>query len=326
MGKETRCHSCHKNWLGSLKAMGTDIAVEAIKETEQKGEIASITMDRLQTKIKNDKVKNNHTKKGFTNKLYKLKEDYKQLLTKVINYLQKCFSYAISQNRDSVSSMQKNLKSIIPHAFGDHTHCYGSWCQYLVDPANYKHSSLPYGKELCSDDLRASSDKIMKTYIDSSNDLARMGSTQGNENMNMVIASKAPKAKHYSGSDSFNVHIAAAVAQKDIGHTYVCQVGSDAEITQLSAVTGERQFEGYILPKQQSSCFQDNSSDDVKNPILVGHNRFMEVVSGFVNTLPLFKSVYPGEDSYAQQSLVGEFVGQVYSLHNASVDVLALQN
>nr|XP_006814344.1 PREDICTED: protein PML-like [Saccoglossus kowalevskii] len=247
----------------------------------------------------------------------------------------------------------------------------------------------------------------MKSYIGSANDLARMGSTQGIENMNMVIASKAPKAKYYS------VRVAAAVAQKNIGHTYVNQKhnlspssachlsdsrldekaktreaklqrlkpkeqrSSDAEITQLSAVTGEKQFEGYILPKQHISpvvsrithlmvkngelCYQGQPVKtmdlktclekflyfllDVKNPILVGHSnhsfdcrylitaikessfidRFMAVISGFVNTLPLFKSVFPDKGSYAQQSLVDEFVGQVYSAQNASADVLALQ-
>ncbi|XP_070570122.1 uncharacterized protein [Ptychodera flava] len=40
----------------------------------------------------------------------------------------------------------------------------------------------------------------------------------------MVIASKAPKAKHYSSSNSFNMRVAAAVAQKNIGHTYISKV------------------------------------------------------------------------------------------------------
>ncbi|XP_070547580.1 uncharacterized protein [Ptychodera flava] len=216
--------------------MEASIAVETVKEVEEMVKIDSVTMDddsttiaKLHTEVREDIVKhkdNNHVKKGFADKLYKLKAEksYGQLSTKVICYLQKCFSYALSQNSSSASDLEKNLKAIVPHAFGDHVYCDSRWCQFMKDPAQYKHRSLPYGKDLCGEDLRKDLDRVLNVYIVNSSDLVRIGSSKGNESLNMVIASKAPKAKHYSGSNSFNFRVAAAVAQKNLGHTYVSQV------------------------------------------------------------------------------------------------------
>ena len=38
------------------------------------------------------------------------------------------------------------------------------------------------------------------------------------------MASKCPKSKHYSGSESMIYRVSAAVCQKNIGHTYVDHV------------------------------------------------------------------------------------------------------
>ncbi|XP_077988114.1 uncharacterized protein LOC144442609 [Glandiceps talaboti] len=235
-GAKVRQHNCHRNWSGSAKAMEASIAVETVKEVEEVVKIDSVTMDddsttiaKLHAEVRPDIVKNkdnNHTKKGFANKLYKLKEQkgYCQLSTKVINYLQKCFNYAVTQNHGNPEGLKKNLQAIMPHSFGDHMKCDRKWCRYPTDPNSYKHKSLPYGKDLSGSDLREDLEKVMNTYLATAKELARIGSSQGNESMNMVIASKAPKAKHYSGSTSFNYRVAAAVAQKNLGHTYVSQV------------------------------------------------------------------------------------------------------
>ena len=189
----------------------------------------STTIAKIHTEISGDIVKKkdkNHTKKGFADKLYKLRDakGHKQLSTKVINYLQKCLSYVLAQHCGNIDGIRKNLTAIVPHAFGSHEHCDMSWCQYLTDPVNYKHKSLPYGKDLVGDDLREDLNNVMDVYINNAEGLSKIGSTQANENMNMIIASKAPKARHYSASDSFNFRVAAAVAQKNLGHTYICQV------------------------------------------------------------------------------------------------------
>lgn len=82
-----------------------------------------------------------------------------------------------------------------------------------------------------------------------------------------------------------------------------------------------------------------------KHLVLVGHNvksfdckylvrdissfnlsdRCSNIVSGIVDTLPLFKEVFPGQSSYAQESLVNNILGLRYDAHNAIHDVSSLQ-
>ncbi|XP_062593564.1 uncharacterized protein LOC134255056 [Saccostrea cucullata] len=64
---------------------------------------------------------------------------------------------------------------------------------------------------------------IMEKYVLNSEKLARLGSTQGNESFNRQVASKAPKANHYSSS-SLKYRVATSVLQKNDGHSYVTNV------------------------------------------------------------------------------------------------------
>ena len=54
-----------------------------------------------------------------------------------------------------------------------------------------------------------------------------------------------------------------------------------------------------------------------KTLVLVG-------VTGFVDTLPLFKLAYPGRTSYRQESLVQDLIMTQYNAQNASADLAAL--
>ena len=93
-----------------------------------------------------------HAKRSPSTRLYNLAQRGKfanssVLSQRVVSYLVKCFSYCITQNKGNPSALQKELKSIVPHVFGDHECCNDSWCIAKQDPLNYKHSDLPYGKE-----------------------------------------------------------------------------------------------------------------------------------------------------------------------------------
>ena len=46
------------------------------------------------------------------------------------------------------------LLLLLLHAFGDHTECKTSWCGYKRDLNNYKHKSLPHGKDLFGESLK----------------------------------------------------------------------------------------------------------------------------------------------------------------------------
>lgn len=84
----------------------------------------------------------NHTKKLLGNRLYGLQKKHKVLTVKVIQWLQKCFSYAVAQNKYNISGLSSALSQIIPHAFGEHENCNDSWCGYQADPEGYQHTSL----------------------------------------------------------------------------------------------------------------------------------------------------------------------------------------
>ena len=76
----------------------------------------------------------------------------------------KCFSYCINQNVGDSNSLKKGLKNIVPHAFGDHSCCDNTWCGYKQNPAAYKHTELPYGKDLFGDSLKKALTDILDEY------------------------------------------------------------------------------------------------------------------------------------------------------------------
>ena len=94
-----------------------------------------------------------HAKRAFGGSLYGLQKKHKKLTTKVIDYLQKCLSYAVKQNKDDAEGIRTKLRAIVPHAFGDHSSCGISWCKYRKDPVGYKHMTLPHGRDLEGEEI-----------------------------------------------------------------------------------------------------------------------------------------------------------------------------
>ena len=79
----------------------------------------------------------------------------------------------------------------------------------------------------------------------------------------------------------------------------------------LAAHNG-RVFDSRILVK---ALFKENLSD-----------AFQSVVMGFLDTLPLFKKLLPGRQSYKQESLVKDCLNKSYDVHNSLEDVKSLRN
>ena len=147
------------------------------------------------------------------------------LSQRVVSYLVKCLSYCITQNKGNPSALQKELKSIVPHAFGDHECCNESWCRAKQDPLNYKHSDLPYGKDLFRDQLQKSVQAIFDEYC---TDLVvkkfpPAANSQRNEALNSIIGSKNPKIRFYGGSSSNDFRVACGISQAKLGHHYISQ-------------------------------------------------------------------------------------------------------
>ena len=82
----------------------------------------------------------------------------------------------------------------------------------------------------------------------------------------------------------------------------------------------------------------------IKNPVLVGHNiksfdlmfmhhhlsrfdeweNFLSIVTGFVDTMFVFKKEFPKQDSYTQANLMNNLLHESYAAHNSLDDVIAL--
>ncbi|XP_062576921.1 uncharacterized protein LOC134267321 isoform X2 [Saccostrea cucullata] len=496
MGKTPPEHKCCKNWEGSSKAMESNVAVELVNKIEKENVEVSVlvmdddctTMARINEEIPHPVIKwsdISHTKKHLGNSLYQLQKKHKNFNNNCVKYFQKCFSYAIVQNKNDTEALKKNLKQIVPHAFGEHDQCDSKWCTYKTNPEEFRHKSLPSGKDLQGDELKNDLNIIFETFINNAHKISPAASTRDVESFNNSIAAKAPKRLHYSSSSSLQNRVSCAVAEKNMGSTYVNKVNelvgvspgrvfqklaekkdktrkrrlayentrefkkrklerklknstmnsasqiregvtyqssvdltqSDGEfvkeipapsivptvtpcilpkkytfvycdiettslnktcdIIQIAAVSENGKFSKYILPSQRISTAASQVTgltvhgnvlhlngtpvtsvslqlalasflawlDDQKPCIFVGHNflrfdlprvlrnfeicHFLHalepVVLGVVDTLLLFREVYPGLEKYSQEFLVTYFLNENYAAHNAEDDVLVLQ-
>lgn len=472
--------------------MEPDVGSQVVQEVEAKGiDVAVLIMDddtttmaRIRKDIEHHITKwsdRNHTSKHLGNSLYNLQKKHRVLNTSVIKYLQKCFNYALAQNKGNTENCRTALQQIVPHAFGEHAGC-GAWCGAIQDPDVYRHSNLQ--KDLTGDSLRQDLNAVFQVFINNAEKIAPGGSTKDVESFNNMVASKAPKRCHFSASGNLSSRVNCAVAQKNLGNTYVNRVNiaaglspgkvfedfavkkdkerkrqreytntktykkkkiirklqkhkstcakelregttyksavatvpvpnadvteipsttlsptvepvgeyvyqkvfcdiettslqKDADIVQISAVCGTDIFDQYVTPtrsvapaatavtglsSQGGVLFHNGTPvsslplqgamqnflgwlDDRAPVILIGHNfktfdfprilravdlvklktPFQERVVGGVDTLPIFRAIYPEQKSFKQEELVSAILHENYEAHNAIADVKSLQ-
>lgn len=96
--------------------------------------------------------------------------------------------------------------------------------RFVKQPESYRPKHLPYGKYLPGEQLLEDLQKLHDYFINNAERLLKMGSTQGNESFNNIVASKNPKNRFYGGSESTAFRVAAAVSQKTIGHDALSKV------------------------------------------------------------------------------------------------------
>ncbi|XP_068700225.1 uncharacterized protein [Montipora foliosa] len=239
--KKVKVHDCRKNHNASSKAMEPASAVEMFNNAPKQkvkyafytGDDDSTTEAHIRQKVSYGVEKFSdiiHMKRSLTTRLYNLSHNTKFanssiLSQKVINYLVKCFSYGVAQNKGNAKAIQKAINCIVPHAFGDHKNCDNKWCRFMQDPASYKHHDLPYGKDLFGDKLRSALENIFSDYCTDAvaDKLAPMTNSQRNEALNSVVGSKNPKIRFYGGSESNDFRVACGVAQTNLRYGYVSQ-------------------------------------------------------------------------------------------------------
>ncbi|XP_061186114.1 uncharacterized protein LOC133195733 [Saccostrea echinata] len=225
-------HGCKRNWTGSSKSMESDMVVEMVKSTIKKGikvealvgDDDTTTMSRIHREIDPSIKKHsdkNHIKKNISNSLYNLQKKHNNLSSKVIKYIQKSFNYMISQNQGNPTGIEKGLDALALHPFNDHSQCSEVWCHHKRN-LKKKYNSLPYGRPLESENLKQDLLGIFNRLKKHTTNLANLGSTQANESFNKTVASKAPKSRLFSRTIGYRV--AASVAQKNIGQSYLVEV------------------------------------------------------------------------------------------------------
>ena len=226
-------HECHANFEGSSRAMEADLAAESVTDIERNSSVQiqdiiinddSTTFARLRNELDHEinKISDiKHVTNSVQSALYKIGNT--KLSKDVIKHLVRCVSYAIQQNKNNPTGLIHALKAIVPHSCGEHTLC-GDRCGFRKDPHGYKHKMLPGGRDLeLNDSLRRQLDAVIGTLCMKASAIAPCGSTRINENFNHMVASKAPKSRHYSSSGSLKTRVSAAVAQKNVGSTYLSQ-------------------------------------------------------------------------------------------------------
>lgn len=210
-------HDCRLNYWGSAKGMDPTGAVDlAAKSTILKegnsrvgifigdndaGCISELRKTGCFNIIKQSDM--NHSAKGVKNALYEIKKNssqdpQKKLNAEAINFLKKCFTYAVKQNLGDVEKLKRCLKNIPHHAFGIHENC-GVWCKENENKENHTRTVRFKNKALFT-----ALQNLFTKLSENAKKFIMAGSSQGNESLNNTNASKAPKRICYSKSESGN--------------------------------------------------------------------------------------------------------------------------
>ncbi|XP_058806469.1 uncharacterized protein LOC131672927 [Phymastichus coffea] len=215
------------NLEGSAKAMEADRAVELVtksqilKEANVQvgvfiGDNDSSSISAIQNASNHKIVKQfdmNHSTKnvgGALHEIKKVNDPEKELSNDIIKYIQRCFAFAVHQDKGDILNIQKAIRNIPEHLFDHHENC-GSWCR--DDSEN--------GIRLYNVDLYDALKNFFNELVDDEYKFVSAASSQANESLNHSMCSKAPKGNSYSTSESCDYRFSVTKAQKNIGKKYL---------------------------------------------------------------------------------------------------------
>lgn len=175
----------------------------------------------------NDK---NHTSKGLKSALYKLKatSKFKELSTPTITYLHRCFTYCISQNEGDSKSMAAAIKNIPYHCYNDDKECV-SRCGFLKNPETYKHASIGDGFQ--NQQMFEALKSLFETLASKCDKYMSGLSSNPNENLNHMAATRAPKSRLYGTSTSNDFRFACTVLKKNEGESYITNLSKNLNLS-----------------------------------------------------------------------------------------------
>ena len=53
-----------------------------------------------------------------------------QMSQKILEHFERCFTYALAQNKGNSENVKAAVLLIVPHSYGDHENC-GKWCRFI---------------------------------------------------------------------------------------------------------------------------------------------------------------------------------------------------
>lgn len=217
-----------------------------------------------------------------------------------------------------MSEMEKALRTIIPHMYGEHNDC-GDWCRYDKDE-NYKHTGLPRGNDLKYLSLRSSLEDIIETYVRNSNKLLTTGDSQANESLNAVAWSKAPKTRNYTGSESFSYRMASAVCQFNEGKQYVSKVIENANMSPQKITEEHNSKEDRV--RQYLKSYKGNRSTK-RRRIELKKDRLSKQTSLELREGTTYKTNCA---SVSEETIDNEYIHEsVENLHDTKIAILQIQ-
>jgi len=242
MGHPTEDHDCRRNFQGSAKSMESkaaatlatansifekcNIQLGVLISDNDSSSIAAIRSVSNHEVVK--QADKNHTSKGVTNELYKIKKQHKKLTADTIKYLHRCFTYCISQNQGNNTEMANAIRNIPYHCFNTHTNC-GNWCDFKNNPENYKHANIGNGFQDTSlfDNLKC----LFNSLANKTDRFSAGASSNSNESFNALITSKAPKSRMYGMSAAGDIRLACTVNKKNDGESYVSELAKKLSLS-----------------------------------------------------------------------------------------------
>jgi len=229
-------HVCARNYKGSSKGMEPKTAVDLIVKNPDLAEagvrVSTVIADKdsSTTAALNREsshpirkiVDLNHEIKSVGKRLWKLKtkEGYNFLTAVAIDYLKRCLSYAITANAGDAEKVKNAILNITPHTFGEHQGCSTTWCKAQNNP-EYKFKHLPGGKAFSNPNFRRALTAIFTEESALAQQLAPVGSSLQNESFNHMCVTRAPKTRHYCGTNALQIRVASAVCTKNYGAGYL---------------------------------------------------------------------------------------------------------
>ncbi|CAD6229694.1 GSCOCG00012126001-RA-CDS, partial [Cotesia congregata] len=138
----------------------------------------------------------------------------------------------LSQNKGNCSGLAAAIRCIPYHAFNDHTQLIPGGFQ---DPILFQ-------------ELK----KIFDKLADNAQKFSNGASSNANESLNAMMASKAPKSRCYSRTASADYRFACAIGQKNVGEGYVKKIAQKINLTSSNHLTRHISSRERILSQRRA--------------------------------------------------------------------------